>query len=405
MPARYSASLCIAHLATLGLIFAGSGWGAEQGRNHNHPAAKTALLTQIRHTSSKNYTRIIIELSTEVRFKTNILKEETSRSLPPRIYVDLLGTRLAMDGKRPIPVQDGLLRQVRVSQFSPDVVRVVLDMQSLREHKAFLLPDPYRLVIDIRGERNGVGLAALDKAKGPASRPEKSPSAGLRKIVLDPGHGGKDPGALGVRGLAEKDIVLGVAQKLAKKLQKELGVQVILTRNGDSFIALEDRTAIANAQDADLFVSLHANASPNPEAKGIETFYLDNTNDEASIRLAARENGTSRKGVSDIQFILSDLIQSSKMEDSIALANHLQSSVVSHIAERYGEIKDLGVKKAPFYVLVLAKMPSALVEISFITNRKEASQLSKASYQEALVEALYQGIKKYRDAVAVAKSL
>lgn len=364
-------------------------------------------LTKIRHLSSKSYTRIVMDLSRKIRYETHILKRDSSRGLPPRIYVDLSGVHLALDTTQPIVVQDGLLRQVRVGRFSPDVVRVVLDMRSLSGHKAFLLPDPYRLVIDIQGKRDGKQLAALKKRKAlAASRRGKKPRRkGLYKIVLDPGHGGKDPGAIGVRGIAEKDIVLSIAKKLAKKLRKKMRVKVVLTRRDDSFIPLEDRAAIANAERADLFISLHTNASRNPRARGIETYYLDNTNDEAAIRLAARENGTSRRKISDLQFILSDLTQNSKLEDSITLAHHLHSSVVSRVRRSYGEVKDLGVKKALFHVLVGAKMPSVLAEIFFITNKREGRRLARRSYQDTIVEALYQGIKKYHKSTLVAKNL
>lgn len=382
----------------------------EPPRVSSAPAGK-ALLTQIRYTSSQSYTRITMDLSSEIRFETHVLKEETSKGLPPRIYVDLLGTRLGMDGSQPIVVKDRLLRQVRVGRFGSDVVRVVLDMSSLTGHKAFLLPDPYRLVIDIQAqndrEKNREEVAALEKKKEhPSSQKSpKPPAPALRKIVLDPGHGGKDPGALGVNHAAEKDIVLAIAKKLAKRLKAELGIDVVLTRRDDTFIPLEDRTAVANAEDADLFISLHVNASPNANAKGIETYYLDNTTDEASIRLAARENATSRKSISDLQFILSDLTQNSKLEDSITLGHRLHSSVVSLMGRRYGEVKDLGVKKALFYVLVGARMPSVLVELFFITNKTEGRALTRQAYQDALVEALLEGIKKYQESAQVVKNL
>lgn len=389
-------------------ILAGMGWPQESKKFKGEiKKPSRPLLTKIRHLSSRSYTRVVMDLSTEIRYETHILSEDPSKGLPPRIYVDLLGVRLAVDATRPIVVQDGLLRQVRVGQFTPDVARVVLDMRSLRGHKAFLLPDPYRLVIDIQGQRDGDKLAALEKKTGlaPARRNKRRPSRGLRKIVLDPGHGGRDPGAIGVRGVAEKDIVLSIAKKLAKKLKRRMGIKVVLTRQDDSFVHLEDRTAIANAEEADLFVSLHTNASSNPRARGMETYYLDNTDDEASIRLAARENGTSRRGISDLQFILSDLTQNSKLEDSITLAHHLQSSVVSRVRRRYGKVKDLGVKKALFHVLVGAKMPSVLAEIFFITNKIEGRALTRRTYQNIIVEALYQGIKKYHKSIRVVKNL
>ncbi|MBI2357900.1 MAG: N-acetylmuramoyl-L-alanine amidase, partial [Deltaproteobacteria bacterium] len=354
----------VAALAWALVVMPAAGEQAVQAANAQKSV--TSLLTRIRHTSSQSYTRVTMELSAEVPYEIHFLKEDASRQLPPRLYVDLRGTRLGMDPTQPIVVQDRLLRGVRVGQFAPGVVRVVLDLTSVSKHRAFLLPDPYRLVVDINASANGPATAALVKPRGlpPPPKP-KAPAPGLRKIVLDPGHGGKDPGAIGIGGVAEKDIVLSLAKKLAKKLKQEMGVEVVLTRQDDTFIPLEDRTAIANAEEADLFVSLHVNASPNPNLRGIETYYLDNTNDEASIRLAARENATSRRNISDLQFILSDLTQNSKLEDSITLAHRVHSSLVSHMGRRYRDLKDLGVKKALFYVLVGARMPSVLLETFF----------------------------------------
>lgn len=378
----------------------------EQVRGAETPAGKV-FLTAIRNTSSESYTRVTMELSSEARYETRSLKEDLTKGLPPRIYVDLIGARLTMDSTQPIAVQDGLLRQVRVGQFTPEVVRVVLDMSSLTGYNAFLLPDPYRLVIDIQGRKAGEALASVEKKKDLSlPREGRKPQNGLlRKIVLDPGHGGKDPGAIGAGGIAEKDIVLAVAKKLAKKLKNDMGVEVVLTRRDDTFIPLEDRTAVANAEEADLFVSLHTNASLNAAAKGVETYYLDNTTDEAAMRLAARENGTSRKSITDLQFILSDLTQNSKLEDSISLAHRLQTSLVSVMGHRQVEVKDLGVKKAQFFVLVGAKMPSVLVELFFVTNKAEAQALKQTSYQEAIVDALYEGIKKYNENSAIVKNL
>jgi N-acetylmuramoyl-L-alanine amidase len=246
-------------------------------------------------------------------------------------------------------------------------------------------------------------VSLIEKPAAPA-QPAKSAPQALRKIVLDPGHGGKDPGAIGVDGIAEKDIVLGVARKLAEKL-KLLGIEVVLTRKDDRFIPLEERTAIANAEAADLFISLHVNASPNPDARGVETYYLDNTNDEAALRMAARENGIARDKISDLQFILSDMVQNLKLEDSITLAHRLQGSVVTQVGGRYGEVRDLGVKKAQFYVLVGARMPSVLVEMFFVSNRIEGRALATEEYQQSLAEALFDGIKKYQETAQVVKNL
>lgn len=384
------------------------------------PASDKVQVTGLRFLSSKNFTRVMLDLSQDAKYEVRRLKEDPAKGIPPRIYVDIAGARLTMASKEPVPVDDGLLRQVRVGQYSADVVRVVLDMTSLRDHKAFILPDPHRLVIDLQGQKALESTAA--PAKEEPAKPEKSPRrgasvkekkaslapnplAGIRKIVLDPGHGGKDPGAIGVGGIMEKDLVLAIAKKLAVKLRKEMGVQVVLTRKDDRFIALEDRTYIANAEDADLFISLHMNASPNAEARGVETYYLNNTTDEAAMRLAARENGSARKNVSDLQFILSDMTQNMKLEDSITLAHRLQQSVVGGMTKAIGEVRDLGVKKALFYVLVGARMPSVLVEMFFVTNRVEGIAMSRESNQDAMVNSLFEGIQKYGQSIMIAKTL
>lgn len=376
-----------------------------------------ASVTGVRFLSWKSYTRVMLDLSQDAKYEIRQLKEDSAKRLPARVYVDIQGARMALASKDPIPVEDGLLRQVRIGQFNPDVVRVVLDITNLGAHNAFILPDPHRLVIDIYGQKAMQSVALKEppaKADSPQRRaparltkPAPAVPAGnvLRKIVLDPGHGGKDPGAVGSGGIAEKDIVLSIAKKLAAKLRKEMGVQVVLTRSDDRFVALEDRTATANAEDADLFISLHMNASPNGEARGVETYYLDNTTDEAAIRLAARENSTSRKNVSDLQFILSDMMQNMKLEDSISLAHRLQGSLVGGMSKVMGDVKDLGVKKALFYVLVGARMPSVLVEMFFITHRSEGRAMSQGSYQDAMVEALFDGIQKYGQSTIMARTL
>lgn len=373
-------------------------------------------VTGLKLLTLQDQTRVMLDLSHEARFEVRRLKEDSLKRTPARIYIDILGAQLALASNDTLSVDDGVLRQVRVGQYSADVVRLVLDMDALRAHKAFIIPAPTQLVIDILGPRTQPNAPAKELAtrvepagQKPVVAAKKSdpPSAGagLRKIVLDPGHGGKDPGAIGAGGVAEKDIVLSVAKKLARKLRAELGVQVILTRNDDRFVALEERTAIANSEDADLFISLHVNASPNSESRGIETYYLDNATDEAAIRLAARENRTSRRNISDLQFILSDMMQNMKLEDSITLAHRLQGSLVGGMTKIMSDVKDLGVKKALFHVLVGARMPSVLVEMFFITNRTEALAMSQDSHQDALAEALYEGIQKFGETSLMVKTL
>jgi N-acetylmuramoyl-L-alanine amidase len=388
---------------------------AAQAPTSTSPVPRSkVLVTGVRSTSSDGYARVTVELSQESKFEVRRLVEGKGAS--PRVYVDIFGAQLALASKGPIAVDANLVRQVRIGQYSTEVVRVVLDLQSGTAHNAFMLADPYRLIIDVAGERNAERSDKSDSRpnqEASARRPQPTNkigasatvSNGLRKVVLDPGHGGKDPGASGPGGIAEKDIVLSIAKKLAVKLKTEMGTDVVLTRKDDRFVALEDRTALANREDADLFISLHVNASPNIDAKGIETYYLDNTTDEAAIRLAARENATSRKNISDLQFILSDMMQNMKLEDSITLAHRLQTSLVSGMSKFMGDVKDLGVKKALFHVLVGARMPSVLVEMFFITHETESRVMVDASYQEAMVNALFEGIQKYAQSNLMAKTL
>jgi N-acetylmuramoyl-L-alanine amidase len=375
------------------------------------------LVTGVRSTSSDGYARITVDLSQEAKFEVGRLLDNLAKGAAPRIYVDIYGAQLAVASKQPVQVDNDLVRQVRIGQYSADVVRVVLDLQNRTAHNAFMVADPYRLIIDVAGEGHAAGSdnSARRANQEPATRkpPQTTnkmgaPTAvsnGLRKVVLDPGHGGKDPGALGPGGIAEKEIVLSIAKKLAVKLKTEMGTEVVLTRKDDRFVPLEDRTLLANSEDADLFISLHVNASPNADARGIETYYLDNTTDEAAIRLAARENATSRKNISDLQFILSDMMQNMKLEDSITLAHRLQAALVSGMSKFMGDVKDLGVKKALFHVLVGARMPSVLVEMFFITNKNESRAMADPNYQDAMVDALFEGIQKYAQSNLMAKTL
>lgn len=375
-----------------------------------------AQVTGVKLLSLKDQTRVMVDLSRETKFEVRRLKEDPANQVPARIYVDILDAKLALGSRDTLPVDNSILRRIRLGQYSADVVRVVLDMNGPRAHQAFMIARPTQLVIDILSQASSPTSPAKEVAAKPELAPQKQlarskkadlppPGGGLRKIVLDPGHGGKDPGAIGSTGIAEKDVVLAVAKKLARRLKTELGVQVVLTRHDDRFVPLEDRTALANNENADLFISLHVNASPNGEARGIETYYLDNTTDEAAIRLAARENGTSRRNISDLQFILSDMTQNMKLEDSITLAHRLQGALIGGMSKVSAEVKDLGVKKALFHVLVGARMPSVLVEMLFITNRAEANMMSQESNQDALVESLFEGIQKFGETNLMAKTL
>jgi len=218
-------------------------------------------------------------------------------------------------------------------------------------------------------------------------------------IVIDPGHGGEDLGAVGQGGLLEKDVVLAVALELEKLLQEELGATVRLTRRTDVFVPLMERTAFANDFEAKIFISLHANASEKGNLSGFETYYLDNTGNKASKRLAERENRSLEfeESMEDLHFILSDLIQTSKLEQSVTLANFVQKSTVASLQRKWNNIKDLGVKRAPFYVLVGAHMPCILVEMFFIDSPQDGPRLADPAFRRGIARGLFEGIQKYLD--------
>ncbi len=214
-------------------------------------------------------------------------------------------------------------------------------------------------------------------------------------IILDPGHGGYDPGAVGTTKKSEKDIVLAVALKLEKKLKKNKKYKVILTRRKDKFLSLDARTDVANHNNGDLFISIHINALKVKKYYGIETFYLNLAADNYSKRLERVENAEAQKKISDLQFILADLLKKANTKDSINFAKTVQSSLVFNLRRKYKNIRDLGVKNAMFYVLLDTKMPSILVELGFITNKKEEKKLNNKKYQDLLATSLKKGIDNY----------
>ena len=344
-------------------------------------AAEKIEVSDIRYWSYPEYTRVVISLSDHADYAENRLAR------PDRLYVDLKDSMLKNNElQKTISVGNGMLRAVRAGQFSENTVRIVLDLDKMNNYKVFTLEDPDRLVIDIYGKKQ---LTLLKK-----------------RIVLDPGHGGHDPGAVGPKNLYEKDVVLDIALKLKNILAQDKNLEVFLTRETDVFIPLEQRTAIANSKSADLFISIHANASPRRDAKGVETYLLNWTNDEEAMKVAARENAISLKkmkkmneGRDILDIMLSDLKRDNKRDESLKLANLVQQDMVSGLNKNYGHIVDLGVKQALFYVLFGAQMPSVLVEVSFISNPLEEKLLAKDSYRVELAQSIASGVNKYMSAL------
>lgn len=390
------------------------------------PPIGPALLSEVRHWSTPDYTRVAVTLSHDAPFEKHEIAKTPGSAQLSRIYFDINGARLA-PGVKDIAIGDGLLKTVRLAQYRTDTVRVVLDVDNIRDYKMFTFSDPSRIIIDVKGERRteistlAPSISAVPLLAAPATveslRPlpaevkaetPKEPAAvaktvvrkamkpgKIRRIVVDPGHGGKDPGAVGHSGLQEKDVVLAVGLTLAKKLKEELGIDAVMTRSTDVFVELQERTAIANQVGADLFVSIHANASLNRSASGVETYYLNLAKTEKAAQLAARENGTSLEKVSLLQAVLFDLMANYKLNDSAHLAEEVQKALYRRLADRYPPVRNLGVKQGPFYVLVGATMPSILVESAFISNEREEQKLADGHYQEQTAEGILDGISAY----------
>ncbi|WP_334269518.1 N-acetylmuramoyl-L-alanine amidase [Edaphobacter sp. HDX4] len=466
-----------------------------------------AQVSGIRHWSTPNYTRVAIDLGDDVTYEAARVPN------PDRIYFDLHGTRLAQSlvGKTFTVTDDGFLKEVRAAQFSNDVTRVVLDVNDVTEYSAFLLPNPYRLIIDIHGSNvrsQFAGSRAAEPvitppqkqstAKVPAPRTETDqvatsrhpvpdsvatsssatttdvadishqpgrqdatslptskpiavvptkgaaansastahrsrrsrseiaesaeparaavPTAdgqtslvralGLKigRIVIDAGHGGHDSGTIGVDGLEEKDVVLDVALRLGKILHERLGAEIIYTRSDDTFIPLETRTAIANKAQADLFLSIHANSSRDPSARGVETYYLNFTSQPDALQVAARENAVSDQSVYQLSDLVKKIALKEKIDESREFASDVEENLYSGLERGNTGLKNRGVKKAPFVVLIGANMPSILAEISFVTNPKDAEQLREPEYRQRVAESLFKGVAKYQDGLSGAKS-
>lgn len=484
--------------------------------------AAMPLVTGIRYWSTPDYTRVAIDLEAEVKYEAGRVPN------PDRIFFDLHDTKLAsaLVGKS-FDVSDGFLRKIRVAQFQKDMARVVLDVDDVSDYSAFLLPNPYRLIIDIHG-RNPQKTTAVAKAEAPVKKPaeetakpkeaaaaqktagetSKPVAAGATKasakaattttdttskesapnpasaktatkagkgadnksadenttgkgdangidanqeqratqrptskptfqavaprapekqqrksttaeahiaqptadgersliralglkigrIVVDAGHGGHDTGTIASNGLMEKDLVLDVARRLGRLLQARLGAEVIYTRDDDSFVPLETRTAIANQQQADLFISIHANSSADRRARGVETYYLNFTSSADALEVAARENAVSEKSIHELQDLVKKIALRDKIEESREFATNVQTSLYQNLSVRDRGLRDRGVRKAPFIVLIGANMPSILAEISFVSNPTDARKLQTPEYRQKIADALYKGVTKY----------
>ena len=466
---------------------------------------KVVQITGMRHWSNPTSTRIAIDLGGQVEYEAARVPN------PDRIFFDLHGARLAssLNGRQVEVIDDGYLKRIRAAQFQPDVTRVVLDVTDVSEYSAFLLPNPWRLIIDIHSEKGGKAkdtgtqIATIGPTKTPAQQNSEStlaevaklsndsgkvvatagPTSGpvsakvpgttpatdtpasaqshpapvnptvsaapvantdansaknkhrgrsksdaktdgksevadavphaadpdsdgqrslvralglkVGRIVIDAGHGGHDSGTLGPGGIQEKDVVLDVALRVGKLLHQRLGAEIVYTRDDDTFIPLETRTAIANKAQADLFLSIHANSSSDAEARGVEAYYLNFTSDPGALDVAARENAVSTQSVHQLSDLVRKITLKDKIDESREFAADVDAGLYAGLKSGNPGLKDRGVKKAPFVVLIGAQMPSILAEISFLTNPDDADQLRQGNYRERIAEALDSGVEKY----------
>jgi len=399
-----------------------------------------ALVRKIDYWTNPDSTRVSIESSRDAPYSFHLLRVEpghspgTDKDLRPRIYVDISNAVLSKGATGIIPIKDGLLTQVRSSQFDDRTVRVVMDIDSIDDYTVFNLTNPFRVIIDVKGEpripaeimREEGEAVTVTEEKSPVEKllegrepieigPEEGTSPesreitmyqqlglGVKRIVIDPGHGGEDSGARGKGGLREKDVVLRIARKLSEKVKKELNLDVVMTRDGDTFIPLEGRTGIAMKERGDIFVSIHANSARNRKLKGVSTYVLHPASDFEASAVAARENAVSTKALSELQDLLPKILRPENYRESRRLARCVQDSLVKSLKGAYPKVRDIGVKEGPFFVLMNSGKPAILVEVSFVSNPEEEKRLSDEKYQEALAEGILKGIEAYLKEIKVA---
>ncbi len=381
--------------------------GILQSAENRYPAESNAGLrgvpnvTAIQASNSQNDAHVVILLDNPVQF------DSARIASPDRIYFDLHKAQLRPAiGLKTVPGSDGLLKGVRASQFSDDVVRLVLDADGAKEYSAQLMSDPYRLVIDVHAQSSAAVNPALASA---AATPNAPPAAydpqpflsrqlGLKisRIAIDPGHGGYDTGTKGPQGLLEKDLCLDVALRLGQLIEENIsGAEVIYTRKDDRHVSLEERTAIANAANADLFISIHANSSDFHEARGVETYYLSLATSPQSRELATRENASAQSSLHDLSDLVTKITRNERIAESKLLAVDIQNTLSQRLQLVSGGEKNRGVKQAPFVVLTGANMPAVLSEISFVSNASDESLLLESGQRQRVAEGLYRGIAAY----------
>ncbi len=367
------------------------------------------LIRDIQRAEIDGVVRITVEMDGEVQYHEERLGD------PARVFFDLKGARTVPALRNTTLAYGGdVVREIRLGQHPNETTRVVLDLAGVARYSVFSLYAPYRLVIDcvpdptrtVRTQPPHRTPSAT--AGGPPTPPSTNSNGdfsmarqlglGVARIVIDPGHGGRDPGARG-KGIRESEVVLDVARRLEELLSQDPRFEVVMTRRSDEFVALEERTAIANRERADLFLSIHANASRRPHAGGAETYFLNFASNPEAEAVAARENSSSGRTMRNLPDMVQAIALNNKLDESRDFAEMVQQAMARRLRTQHPELKDLGVKQAPFVVLIGAKMPSVLSEISFVTNATEARLLADGGYRQRIAEALYNAVRRYQSSL------
>ena len=368
---------------------------------HQTTSSTPTLLRHIERTPMADLVRVTIELDAEVTYKQEELDS------PPRLFFDLKKTETpAALHNTTLSYTDDIVRKIRLGRHPTSTTRIVFDLNEVATYSVYSRYNPYRLVVDFKRKNNQVA-AAVSPQPPPAAPTTNSNGdfslsrqlgLGISRIVIDPGHGGHDPGARG-SGLTEAGVVLDVALRVKQLLANRPAIDVILTRNTDVFIPLKERTAIANRHGADLFLSIHANANDNRKVRGVETYFLNFASDSEAEALAARENSASEETMRDLSGLVERITLNNKLDESRDLAEMVQQTMHSELVSINTKLRNLGVKQAPFVVLIGAEMPSVLAEISFLSNRAESLLLKTESYRQAIAQGLVQAILRYQESL------
>jgi N-acetylmuramoyl-L-alanine amidase len=343
------------------------------------PQHGPARIGSIERYAGDEAARIVVRMSHPTTFEVGTIAGQPDRG--PRLFVDIHNA--GYHGALSYEV-GGLVERLRLGRRG-DGTRLVLDLKTTVYRRVFYLPEPFRLVIDVSTQ---LSAEPEQSQRGPRV---------LRRMVLDPGHGGHDPGAVGPSGLKEKDVTLDIAHRAAPLLARELGVATLLTRDSDDFVALDERAAKANAFRADLFISIHSNASEDGQGRGVMTFVLDDSRDSAAALIAARENAASPAAARELASALQGTLDATSLQRSLHFAELLQRSAIASLGVSYADEPDRGVKRAGFYVLAGARMPAVLFEGSFISDSTTELRLNTTDYRQKLADAIVNAARAYRD--------